>query len=389
MEQRGFILIADITGYTRYLNRSELDHAQSTLTDLLELLVDRTRPPLVVSRLEGDAVLSYALDSGLVTPQTFIEAIEDTYVAFRRAIEMMVLNNTCRCNACANVSSLDLKFFIHHGSFMFQTVGGYQELVGSDVNLIHRLLKNTVTDRTGFGAYVLCTDAAEAALGLGDVARTTMVRHQEMVDDFGEVTVWIKDMHPVFEARKDDELISYSRDEVIDTFEIEIGLPPELVWDYLHQTEFRDTLMGSDRHEVRDRVEGRVGQGSVYQCYHGKQVLPQVVLEWRPFERTVVKQIVPVLGGPVEFLMDFGLTDANGATRLTQTLARLSGRLIRRLVVRAMVRTMHRQGLRDSEEFRRRIEADAASRYAAAITAGPVPQGRIRAAAAESLRNGG
>lgn len=61
VKHRGFFLIADITGYTTYLNDSELEHAQQTLTDLLELLVDQTRPPLTVTQLEGDAVLSYAL----------------------------------------------------------------------------------------------------------------------------------------------------------------------------------------------------------------------------------------------------------------------------------------------------------------------------------------
>jgi len=33
----GYFLIADITGYTKYLNESELEHAQDTLTARLEL----------------------------------------------------------------------------------------------------------------------------------------------------------------------------------------------------------------------------------------------------------------------------------------------------------------------------------------------------------------
>jgi len=40
----GFLLIADITGYTQCLSESELEHAQETLTALLMLLVDHTRP---------------------------------------------------------------------------------------------------------------------------------------------------------------------------------------------------------------------------------------------------------------------------------------------------------------------------------------------------------
>ena len=39
----------------------ELDHAQETLSELLELLIEHTRPPLILSRLAGDAVISYAL----------------------------------------------------------------------------------------------------------------------------------------------------------------------------------------------------------------------------------------------------------------------------------------------------------------------------------------
>ena len=44
----GYFLIADITGYTQYLSESELDHAQKSLTALLNLLIKHTRPPLVI-----------------------------------------------------------------------------------------------------------------------------------------------------------------------------------------------------------------------------------------------------------------------------------------------------------------------------------------------------
>ena len=146
----GYLLIVDITGYTRYLSESELEHAQETMT---ALLVENTRPPLVISRLAGDAIISYGLREGFFQGQTFIEILEDTYITFRKAIDRLVLNNTCGCNACANISSLDLKFFIHYGTFGFQRISDFDELVGNDINLLHRLLKNSVTEETGFQAY--------------------------------------------------------------------------------------------------------------------------------------------------------------------------------------------------------------------------------------------
>jgi len=210
----GYLLIADITGYTRYLSESELEHAQETLTALLELLVENTRPPLVISRLAGDAVISYGLRGDFFHGQTFIEKIEDIYVTFRKAIERLVLNNTCRCNACANISLLDLKFFIHYGTFGIQRISNHNELVGSDINLVHRLLKNSVTEMTGFRAYALYTDAAIRMLEVGELAET-MTPHHEAYEHLGEVAVWVQDMHPVWERKRSA---------------IAITLPPGRIW---------------------------------------------------------------------------------------------------------------------------------------------------------------
>lgn len=84
----GVLLIADITGYTVYLRDSELEHAHGVLSDLISVLVAGTRPPLTVSNLQGDAVFSYGIEVA-VGGQTFVEMVESTYVAFRRALDEM------------------------------------------------------------------------------------------------------------------------------------------------------------------------------------------------------------------------------------------------------------------------------------------------------------
>jgi uncharacterized protein YndB with AHSA1/START domain len=384
VEHRGFILIADITGYTAYLSGSELEHAQGTLTDLLELLVEHSRSPLVVAQLEGDAVMSYALQSGFVSGQTFLESVEDTYVAFRRAIELMVLNNSCGCSACVNVKSLDLKFFVHFGAFALQRIGGIDQLVGTDINLIHRLLKNSVTADTGIRAYVLCTEAAIKALGL-DTTVQEMVEHQETLADFGRLTVWIGDMHPVYEARRDAELVTYGPDEVLIAASTEISMPPELVWDYLNQSEFRKLLSGDDRLEILDRQSGRIGQGSTYQCYHGKMVIPQLVLEWKPFERVLLRQRMPFPGRPTHVLIDFRLTPTEEGTKFDQTLTRPTGTLLKRSLTKAMIKMRAERTRRDMREFRDRIQDDRSAHEPTPASSQPIPIERIRSAAAASL----
>ncbi len=357
----GYLLIADITGYTMYLSQSELEHAQEVLQTLLELLIDHTRPPLTISRTAGDAVISYSLLGASLAGQTFVELIEDTYVAFRRAIEVMVLNNACQCNACANIGSLDLKFFVHFGTFGIQRLGGHDELVGSDVNLIHRLLKNHVVEQTGIRAYTLYTDAAITQLSLAEFAQK-LASHSESYEHLGQVQVWIQDMHPVWIASREANRIAIPPEKIAMQIETEIALPPELVWDYLARPEYRVTLIGSDRQEIRERKEGRVAEGSVYQCYHGKQVIRQTVVQWRPFEQMTSEDLVPTPLGSLRVLMDFHLIATEAGSRLVQAVGKPQGPFFARKMGEMMMASMAKRAKQDIEAFRERIEADAAVR---------------------------
>jgi hypothetical protein len=42
------------------------------------------------------------------------------------------------------IGGLELKFVLHHGGYIVQTVAGHQELLGPDVTISHLLLKNHV-----------------------------------------------------------------------------------------------------------------------------------------------------------------------------------------------------------------------------------------------------
>ena len=57
--ERGLLLIADVSGYTRYLGGVELDHAQDILADLLGAVVANTSV-MRTAKLEGDAVFCHA-----------------------------------------------------------------------------------------------------------------------------------------------------------------------------------------------------------------------------------------------------------------------------------------------------------------------------------------
>ena len=52
-------------------------------------------------------------------------------------------------DACARIDTLDLKFILHAGEFVLQSIGGGQELVGPDVVMAHRLLKTHAAEVVG------------------------------------------------------------------------------------------------------------------------------------------------------------------------------------------------------------------------------------------------
>src|SRR3990170_1803047 len=156
--QHGFLIIADISGYTSFVAKTELEHSQEILSELLELMISRFQSTMTISKLEGDAVFAYAPEEVFARSETLIDFIESMYVAFRDKQLSMKRATTCACNACRNIPALDLKFFIHCGDYIRQTVANIKELVSSDVNLIHRLTKNHVTEAAGWRAYMMVTE---------------------------------------------------------------------------------------------------------------------------------------------------------------------------------------------------------------------------------------
>jgi hypothetical protein len=55
----GFLLVADLTGYTAYLAGAEIEHAPTIAGDLLETIVGRLEPPFRLAKFEGDAAFLF------------------------------------------------------------------------------------------------------------------------------------------------------------------------------------------------------------------------------------------------------------------------------------------------------------------------------------------
>ena len=174
---RGTLLLADISGYTAFLQAVAEAHAADMaagtfvpkayplLTSLIDGIVERIAPPFVLSKLEGDAVFAFAAEGELgVRGQSVVDCLTACYEGYRARLDEASELMTCTCDACMSIGGLELKFVLHHGKYIVQSVAGHQELLGPDVTISHLLLKNHVADLIGRSAYALFTESAAAHL---------------------------------------------------------------------------------------------------------------------------------------------------------------------------------------------------------------------------------
>lgn len=191
-----YLLLADISGYSAFMASVERAHGVdfsagipagfAVLGELLDAVIDGVQPDFEVAKLEGDAVFAIAPVASLDGRGTeVLGRLMKLYQAFRARREQQARSARDHvCTACPVVGSLDLKMVLHRGQAVRQSVGSQTELLGPAVNVVHRLLKNSVQARLGYRPYVFLTDAAANGLRLTELG----VEHREDYPDVGSIS---------------------------------------------------------------------------------------------------------------------------------------------------------------------------------------------------------
>jgi uncharacterized protein YndB with AHSA1/START domain len=327
------MIIADISGYTSYLTGTEIDHAQNVLEDLLETVYSKLAPPFTMVKAEGDALFLFAPD-GLVSGSMLLDTIDACYFAFRRRLRDVSQATTCSCNACVLIPRLDLKFISHAGEAIRQSSFGSVDLVGPDVIVLHRLLKNHVVEEHGWRAYALLTDAAVKRVGL-DCLRLGMDAHHEEYDDAGAVLGWVEDLEARWKAEEDRAAVRVKSGSETWRFEIDIAAPQTSVWEWTTAPRSRVQWQVDIVRVDQETVDGRPGVGTTNHCVHGKDAVLEEVLDWRPFDTCTVRTGTPM--GPLMTTFEFVPTESGGThLRTLCAMETLRGRIAAPLVRREL-----------------------------------------------------
>jgi hypothetical protein len=143
MKNQGLLFIPDISGFTRFINETEIDHSRLIIQELLEILINANRLGLEISEIEGDAILFYKFGSPPELTDLY-QQVETMFIEFHRSITAYEHRRYCQCKACLSAINLTLKVITHYGEFADYNVKNFKKLIGKDIIVAHQLLKNDI-----------------------------------------------------------------------------------------------------------------------------------------------------------------------------------------------------------------------------------------------------
>jgi hypothetical protein len=186
------LILADISGYTRYMtaNVRTLSHSHTIIAELIQAIAGAVEIPMELVELEGDAIFLFCRkqrDPAIWNEQReFIcRKLMQFFQLFRARLHELSRSNVCTCHACAHIDQLSLKVLVHSGEVLVHRVLQFNKLSGVDVILIHRLLKNSV----GRPEYLLLTDAAYRDLQFP--GGTRFEAGSEQYEHLGSITTFV------------------------------------------------------------------------------------------------------------------------------------------------------------------------------------------------------
>lgn len=314
MQNPTIIFIPDISGFTDFVNETAIEHSQHIISELLEIIINANTLNFEISEIEGDAVLFYKKNAIPKFTDIF-EQSKEMFLRFHTHLQEIERSNVCQCGACRTASKLSLKFIAHLGDIKEVSVKQFNKLIGSDLILAHRILKNSIESKE----YLLITDkyfedSPDELKSLDHWA--TIKSNSEEIDKFGTVTSKYIDFHPLLkqipEFAKANKPRSYDRKP--DIF-VTINAPMLLVHDFLTDANAKyDYVPGIKKIVASDKIN-RVN--SSHTCVFDNLEIHFVTKNNTVENNNIAYTEEAELAKGFRFITDFRLQDNNGKTELS------------------------------------------------------------------------
>ncbi|GAA4271385.1 DUF2652 domain-containing protein [Aquimarina gracilis] len=173
------LFIPDISGFTYFVQNTEIEHSQHVISELLEVLINANTQNLKLAEVEGDALFFYK-ENEIPSQEKLLAQIETMFTAFYSHLKLLEKNRICPCNACATAPNLQLKIIVHCGELQFITVQEKRKPFGQVVIEAHRLLKNSIPS----DHYALLSENVAKTIGLPVSYKSKLYHFNQGVDTY-------------------------------------------------------------------------------------------------------------------------------------------------------------------------------------------------------------
>ena len=212
---KSLLFIPDISGYTKFIQTTEVEHSQHVISELLEVLVNANTEGLELAEIEGDALFFYK-ENEIPSQEKLLALIESMFTAFYSHLKMLETNRVCPCMACATAPNLQLKIIAHSGDIQHIQVQGKRKPFGNQVIEAHRLLKNSVDSDN----YALITRSLMLDIQLSPYYSSKIFRFRQGADEYDEVQ-----MEYVYSIVNPEEL---NLKPFAEPKKVEFDIPPQI-----------------------------------------------------------------------------------------------------------------------------------------------------------------
>ena len=175
--------------------------------------------------------------------------------------------------------SLDLKFIVHYGEYIMNNVSGKKKPLGTSVNVVHRLLKNSISEVTGWKAYILFTKDCVDAIGMNSFK---FHQQTERFDHIGAIETFSIDLDELYRNSLKDRKVYLSKEDADVVIERDFPIPPTLLWEWINNPKQRTRWSLEADWNIGMRPMGRIGKGATNHCVKSKVM--EKILDYRPFD---------------------------------------------------------------------------------------------------------
>lgn len=147
------ICIPDISGFTKFMAETDIEFSRKIIPPLLRTIVSSNIIKMEVGEIEGDAVVFYRFGA-LPTMRELMDQCIEFYTKFKEQLEKLEGDFSEEFKVHHTSTNMTLKIICHAAEITSTHIEGITKLIGEDMVVVHKLLKNSVQEVE----YILLTD---------------------------------------------------------------------------------------------------------------------------------------------------------------------------------------------------------------------------------------